>query len=149
MSRSLNAGAPHTRLTRVLLGVAGLILVGGGGVIALLNNQIRGLQAVVQAKEAQVGSNEQVAQRYQTTLDSYNDTTRKLQFLETSVTTKSYVPTLLQQLQALAAANRLTVQAVRPSQAPPLPPPAPKADGQSGAGGRRERRQEGAALRHA
>ena len=41
--------------------------------------------------------------------------TSRVAFLEASVTEKSYVPTLLQQLQTLAAATHLTVMSVQPS----------------------------------
>ena len=110
----------------VLAGGAGLILLGGGGLILGLNSQITSLQTVAQQKEAEVGSSEQIAKRYQTTLDSYNETQSRIKFLEASVSPKSYVPTLLGQLQSLAAATHLTVMAVRPAPPPPTAAPVAK-----------------------
>lgn len=113
------------RLTQAFVAVAVLVFAVGVGVLFLLQTHIQTLQKSARDKEAQVGSNEQVAQRYQTTLEEYNQTLSHIQFLEASVSQKSYVPTLLQQLQRLAQTNHLTVTAVRPAPAAPPPPVAP------------------------
>lgn len=113
------------RLTQAFVAVAVLVFALGGSVLFLLQTRIHTLQKSARDKEAQVGSNEQVAQRYQATLEEYNQTLSHIQFLESSVSQKSYVPTLLQQLQRLAQANHLTVTAVRPAPAAPPPPAAP------------------------
>lgn len=126
MSLSPNAAPGGAKkLMMALMGAAGLVLVGGGGLLFALNSQATSLQTVAQQKEKEVGSNQQIAKRYQSTLDSYNETQSRIKYLETSVSAKSYVPTLLKQLQTLAADTHLTVMAVRP--APPTPPPAPAA----------------------
>jgi len=126
MSLSPNAApAGAKKLMLALMGAAGLVLVGGGGLLFALNSETTSKQTIAQQKEKEVSGSEQIAQRYQTTLDSYNDTQSRIKFLETSVSAKSYIPTLLGQLQTLATATNLTVTAVRP--APPAPPPAPAA----------------------
>ncbi len=102
------------RVTQVLMIVAGLTLVVGVGLLFMMNARISALQKSARDKEAKVGSNEQIARRYDATMATYNATKARAQFLETSVSAQSYVPTLLQQLQGLAAQTHLTVDAVRP-----------------------------------
>ena len=131
MAQSPNAGpsaaAGAKKLMLMLSGGAGLVLLGGGGLLVGLNSELTGRQTLAGQKEAEVGSNEQIAKRYQTTLDNYTDTQGRIKFLESSVTPKSYVPTLLGQLQSLAASTHLLVTSVRPAAPPPpAPPPAPK-----------------------
>lgn len=114
MSKSPNNAASPKRTTQILMGAAGLVLVAGGGLAFLMNSQISHMQQTINAKEAEVGSNEQVAQRYQQTLEAYNATAAKTHYLEASVSAKSFVPTLLKQLQGLAAQTHLSVTSVRP-----------------------------------
>lgn len=114
MSKSPNSVASTKRTTQILMGAAGLVLVAGGGIAVLINTQIGQMQQTISAKEAEVGSSEQVAQRYQQTLDTYNATASKTHFLESAVAAKSFVPTLLKQLQGLAAQTHLAVTSVRP-----------------------------------
>lgn len=130
MSKSPNTSPK--RLTQILLGTAGLVLVAGGGGALLINSQISAMQQTITDMENQVGTSEQVANKYQSTLDEYNATATKTHYLESSVSAKSFVPTLLKQLQGLATQTHLTVTAVRPglitTPAPPKPAAAP-ADG--------------------
>ena len=119
------AKAPIKRLIPILLGGAGLVLLGGGGILVGLNSKLTSLQTSAQQKDAEVSSSEQIAHRYQATQDSYNQTQAHIQFLETSVSDKAFVPTLLAQLQSLAAQTHLTVSAVRPTASPPAAAPAP------------------------
>ncbi|BDI33000.1 hypothetical protein CCAX7_50510 [Capsulimonas corticalis] len=114
-------GAAPKKVAQALAGVAGVILIGGSGAVFGLNSQITSLNNKAQTREAEVGSSEQVTRRYQTTLDSYNETLGKIQDLESSVSQSSYVPTLLQQLQTLASSTHLTVAAVRPMPTAPAP----------------------------
>ncbi len=126
------SGAPSmARVTQVLMIVAGVTLVVGIAILCLMNARIGDLQKTARDKEAKVGSNEQIARRYDATLATYNATKARAQFLETSVSAKSYVPTLLQQLQSLASQTQLTVDAVRPGAitAPVVAKPAGSADG--------------------
>lgn len=125
---------PAKRLIPILLSGAGLVLLGGGGILAGLNSKLTSLQTSAQQKEAEVSSNQQIAHRYQTTLDTYTQTQAHTQYLETSVSEKSYVPTLLAQLQGLAAQTHLTMSAVRPSAPPPAAAPAAAASSPSSAG---------------
>ena len=122
-----NPNAPATKkLMLILAGGAGLVLLGGGGLLVGLNSELANRQTLAGQKEVEVGSSEQIAKRYQTTMDDYNDTQGRIKFLESSVSPKSYVPTLLGQLQSLATATHLTMTSVRPAAPPPAPPPAAK-----------------------
>jgi Tfp pilus assembly protein PilO len=116
------------RLIPVLLGGAGLVMLGGGGILVGLNSKLTTLQTSAQQKDTEVSSSQQVAHRYQATLDNYNQTQAHIKYLETSVSDKSYVPTLLAQLQGLAAQTHLTVSAMRPSEVA-APAAAPAAAG--------------------
>ena len=129
MAQSRNVNTPTKKLMMILMGGAGMVLLGGGGLIVGLNSKVTSLQTFAQQKEGEVGSSEQIARRYQTTLDAYTQTQSRIKFLEASVSAKSYVPTLLGQLQSLAAATHLTVMAVRPAAPPPPAPPAARPAG--------------------
>ena len=120
------------RLIPVLLGGTGLVLLGGGGILVGLNSKLTSLQTSAQQKDAEVSDSEQIAHHYQATLDSFNQTQAHIQYLETSVSERSYVPTLLAQVQALAAQTHLSVAAVRPTAPPPAAAPAPAASTDSG-----------------
>ena len=116
---------PAKRLIPILLGGAGLVLLGGGGVLVGLNSKLTSLQTTAQQKDAEVSASQQIAHRYQATWNTYTQTQAHIQYLETSVSDKSYVPTLLAQLQGLAAQTHLSMSAVRPSLPPPAAAPAP------------------------
>lgn len=130
---SRSSAAPSmARVTQVLMIVAGAALVMGAVVLLLMHARINNLQKSALDKEAKVGSNEQIARRYDATLATFNATKARAQFLESSVSAKSYVPTLLQQLQELAAQTHLSVDAVRPG--PILAPVVAKAAAPSDSG---------------
>lgn len=123
--RGLKAAPAAKQMMVALAGVAGVILLGGGGVLMGLNSHLAALQTIARQKQTQVDGSEGIAKRYLTTQAAYTETQDRIQCLEASVPPKSYVPTLLGQLQALAATTHLNVLAVRPA-APP-PPAAPVA----------------------
>ena len=140
MSKSPNNGAAASakKVTQAFAGLAVLTLAAGGGLVFWLNGQIGACQAAAASKEAEVGSSEQVTKRLDTTKATYDQVNSRIAVLEASVSEKSFVPTLLQQLQTLAAQTHLTVASVQPSaiSTPAPPPPPPKsADGGSGGGG--------------
>jgi hypothetical protein len=119
------------RLTAILFAVSAVILIAGGAGLYVLQAKIAAADKQVEEKQAQVGSNEQITRRYQSTLDNYNTTMEQLKYLEPSVDKKNYVPTLVQQLQRVSQADHLKVVAVRPSAIadPPAPKVADNADG--------------------
>ncbi|MEO7719242.1 MAG: hypothetical protein ABIY70_23835 [Capsulimonas sp.] len=123
MLKNLSAtGASPKKIAQGLAGFGGLILICGSAGVLALNSQISALRNKADTREAEVGSSEQVAKRFELTQNSYNETLEQIKDLESSVSQSSYVPTLLQQLQALAASTHLTVSAVRPLPPPPPPP---------------------------
>lgn len=124
-SPTFSAPKPAKRLIPILLGAAGVVLLGGGGILVGLNSKLTTLQTSAQQKDAEVSSSEQVAHRYQTTLDNYNQTQAHIQYLESSVSDRAYVPTLLAQVQALAAQTHLSVASIRPTASAPVALPAP------------------------
>jgi hypothetical protein len=134
MAQSLNpkAAPAAKKLMMALMGGAGLVLLGGGGVLVGLNSHLSGLQTTARQKQQEVDGSEGIAKHYLSTQDAYTQTQSRMQCLEASVSPKSYVPTLLGQLQALAATTHLDVQAVRPAAPAPPVPPAPS---HSAAGG--------------
>jgi Tfp pilus assembly protein PilO len=101
-------------IVKVLVVVAVLVLFAGGALVYLMNSQITDMSNTLSGKESEVGGKQQVASQYNATLDLYNKTAARTQFLEASVTPKSFVPTLLSQLQALAAQTRLQVLDIHP-----------------------------------
>lgn len=109
-----SAIAVTRKVTQVTLLFAIVILLAGGGGLYLLNNKIGDEQKVEAAKMAEVGSNRQIASRYQTALATFTQTESQLQYLEAPVPQKEYVPTLLEQLQSLAKSTDLIVDSVRP-----------------------------------
>lgn len=131
-SFSPNAVPPAKRLMMALMGGAGLILLGGGGALVGLNSHLTALQTIVRQKQTEVDGSEGIAKRYVSTQAAYTETQGRIQYLEASVSPKSYVPTLLGQLQTLAATTHLNVVSVRPTA---IAPPAPPASARPAAGG--------------
>ncbi|MBV9849327.1 MAG: hypothetical protein JO250_06540, partial [Armatimonadetes bacterium] len=141
MSKSPNAGVVGAagnpkKITQAFVGIAALTFAAGGGLAFWLNGQISSGQGVAAGKEKEVGSSEQIAMRLGATQAAYDRTRSRIADLESSVSEKSYVPTLLQQLQSLAATTHLTVMSVHPSAiAAPPPPPAPAKAAEGGSSG--------------
>jgi Tfp pilus assembly protein PilO len=102
------------QMSMALLGTFGLIFAVGAGLAYLLFSQISRSETDVMNLQAQAGSSAQITKRYESTMQSYNDTVGKLSFLEASVAANQYVPTLLQQLQTLAQAAHLQVTSFKP-----------------------------------
>ena len=115
MSKSLKIPAMGTkRLSTVLIASAGAILLAGcGGLYLLQSHQAEANQAVAD-REKQVGTNEMIAKRYQTTLDTYNVNMEQIKYLEPSMSQESFVPTLIQQLQEITNSDHLKLNSVRP-----------------------------------
>lgn len=124
LNQSLKAAPAGKRLMMALMGGAGLILLGGGGALVGMNSHLAGLQTTVRQKQQEVDGSEGIAKRYVSTQEAYTQTQSRIQYLEASVSSKSYVPTLLGQLQTLAATTHLSVMAVRPAPPAPFAPPA-------------------------
>lgn len=124
LNQNFRAAPITKRLMMALMGGAGLILLGGGGALVGLNSHLASLQTTARQKQQEVDGSEGIAKRYLSTQAAYTQTQSRMECLEASVSPKSYVPTLLGQLQALAATTHLSVTAVRPAPPAPFAPPA-------------------------
>ncbi len=116
------------RLTQSMAGIAAILLVVAGGVLYLLNNSIQSATKEEADKAAQVGSAQQVAEKYQATLTDYNATCSQLQFVEKSIAPNAYIPTLVPQIEHLAQSYDLNVSAIRPGPVSAAPAPAASTD---------------------
>jgi Tfp pilus assembly protein PilO len=105
------------------IGAAAAMFVLGGGLTFWLNGKIQALEVQHAKITSEVGGSEQIADKLQNTQAIYTQTCQEISMLDHSVTQKSYVPTLLQQLQTLATKNDLTLTSVQPSEiTSPVPP---------------------------
>jgi Tfp pilus assembly protein PilO len=125
MPKSLSVKINAKNITQVFAGAAGLSFVAGAGLVFWLNQSLAAEQMSHAGLETQVGSSEKIAKQLQDTQAVYTQTSAKLAMLETSVTQKSYVPTLLQQIQTLAGSTHLTITNLHPGEMATPPPPAP------------------------
>lgn len=83
--------------------------------------QVRGVEAQLNAKEKEVSESSKIARNLEESRLAFLDTRAQIRYLETSVSTQAYVPTLLEQLESLGKSVNLHVQGVRP-QAPKAAP---------------------------
>lgn len=108
--------------------IIGFLVLSGGGLYFWQSQELGELETEVRAKQVEVESGEKIARRLEAVMDDYNKTQGELRFLETSVTAKEYVPTMLRQTEQLAKSVNLKVLAVRPRMEPaPEPPKDPDA----------------------
>ena len=115
MSKSLNAGttAAPKRSRRPSPGSPVLTLAAGGGLVFWLNGADR--RGPGHGRQPGGAGRQQRAGRQAPGRDAkptYDQMQSRIAILEASVSEKSFVPTLLQQLQTLAAATHLTVSSV-------------------------------------
>lgn len=115
MDKSIDSKiASHARMIVPLFVVAGLLFAGGG---ALLFWQFR-LQCAADKefadKSRAVGTDNDIAKRYQSAFDDYHSALAPLQHLETPVSANSFVPTLVQQLHQLSTADNIDIIAIKP-----------------------------------
>lgn len=107
-----------------------VLLVGGAAVIALLIclavgavglGQISAVHADLEAKKAQVQDGRHIARSMAASEAAYQNALQELKYLEQTVSTRAYIPTLLKQLEALGKEVNLKVAAVRPIKQPVQP----------------------------
>jgi Tfp pilus assembly protein PilO len=124
--------------TVALLGAAFLGVLAGGG--ALLYQQQHSLAAVTRQlrdKEQQRDESARLASRLAETELRFKEDRDKLKFLESSLPSMAYVPTLLKQIERLGKDTKNTVRGVRPEMAPktPVRPAVRRTDPEAGEGG--------------
>ena len=107
------------------------MLLAGGSVVALLlciavvvvgMSQISAARAELAEKQAQVEDGRQFARLLEASERNYYEALNELRHLEKSATPRSYIPTLLKQLEALGKSVNLRVTGVRPIPEQPKPP---------------------------
>ena len=131
--------SPGSRGLMALIVVAGVIFVGCALGYVAAAGKIGAIRDDLAAKQKKVEESTQIAQKLEKSKYTFEDTKSQIRFLETSVSTEDYVPTLLKQLEDLAKSVDLKVMEVRPSPEVKGRRPKPAADGSSSG---RFRRQE-------
>lgn len=76
--------------------------------------KLRAVATELKSKEQQVADAERVAKTLEESRLRYLDTRAQIRYLESSVSTQAYVPTLLKQLEQLGRSVKLKVVSVRP-----------------------------------
>ncbi|MGC4045555.1 MAG: type 4a pilus biogenesis protein PilO [Armatimonas sp.] len=103
--------------------VTGAILLGSVGVWFWQNGDLEAKAKIVQAKHDQVEHGERVARRLDEVKTEHEGTANKLKFLESAVSGKTYVSTMLKQIEDMAVAEKLKVLRFDPKHEPAPPPP--------------------------
>ena len=97
-----------------LIVTAAVVFFGCALIFVAAEGKIKAQEAKRTDMEKQVADSRQIAQKLEQTKLTYADTCSQIRFLESSVSTQSYVPTLLQQLERLGHSVNLKVLGVRP-----------------------------------
>ncbi|MEJ5298552.1 MAG: hypothetical protein WHZ52_11000 [Armatimonadota bacterium] len=121
-----------------------LMLLAGGSVVALLlciavvvvgMSQISSVRAELAEKQAQVEDGRQFARLLEASERNYYQALDELRHLEKSATPRSYIPTLLKQLEELGKSVNLRVTGVRPIPDQPRPQRKSSQEGEEGKNG--------------
>ena len=111
-----------TRTTTMLAAVAAVLFFATIMTYMVCSGHLRSVALELQDKQKQVDDSTKIAMRLNDAEQSYLQAQGELGYLETSVATHAYVPTLLEQLERLGREMDLRVVSVRPQVAPPPPP---------------------------
>lgn len=98
----------------VLIIIAVVIFFGCSLGYLAVAGKLRSTAAEMQAKEKKVTESKEIAQKLEESKLDYLDARSQIRFLESSVTTSAYVPTLLKQIESLGKSVNLNVIGVRP-----------------------------------
>lgn len=104
-------------LAALLVGLA----AGGGGLLYQQEISLGNTVKQLQEKEKQRDESARIASRLADTEARYKQDTDQLKFLEASLPSAAYVPTLLKQIEQLCKDTHNEVRSVRPDAAPPKP----------------------------
>lgn len=110
---------PNTRTITMLAAAAAALLFVGVFAYTACSHRLNVASAELQNKQKQVEDSKKIAWRLNDARDGYLKAQNELKFLETSVSTSEYVPTLLKQIERLAKSYNLKVVSIRPTKAPP------------------------------
>ena len=121
---------PSPKLLVVMIVAAAFVFVGCGTGYYLAARKVAIARAEMNGKKKQVDAAQEMAGRLEKSRLAYLDAASQIRFLESSVSTKAYVPTLLRQLEFLAKSVDLRVVSVRPQPKVEPPPDTEKSDAQ-------------------
>jgi|GEM_PF-460978 Tfp pilus assembly protein PilO len=104
-----------TKQTCAILGaLSALTLAGAVGLYVWQAGEIAKVEDLVNKKNQEVSSGERIAGRLMELESEYESMQNQLRFLESSVSEREYIPTMLKQVEQLAKQVNLKVSAVRP-----------------------------------
>ncbi|MHB9036118.1 MAG: type 4a pilus biogenesis protein PilO [Armatimonadota bacterium] len=105
---------PSSKGVTALIIVAVVIFFGCTLAYLAAAGKLKSAAAEMAAKEKNVAESKEIAQKLEESKLNYLDSRSQIRFLESSVTTEAYVPTLLKQLEFLGRSVNLRVIGVRP-----------------------------------
>ncbi|MGC8861618.1 MAG: type 4a pilus biogenesis protein PilO [Armatimonadota bacterium] len=105
-----------TKGVTVLIIIAVVILFGCVLAYLAAAGKLNSAVAEMETKAKQVGQSRAIAQKLEASKLAYLDARSQVRYLEASVSTQEFVPTLLKQLEQLGRSVNLKVLGVRPSQ---------------------------------
>lgn len=124
--------ASHRTIT-VLIVVAGVLFLVAVMTYVMMNGKLSDALAEMQQKQKQVEGNHQIAKRLKSAEETYLRAQNEIGFLETSVSSEAYVPTMLKQLESLGKSLNMRVVSVRPEPPAAAAPPPIKRTSEEGA----------------
>lgn len=110
---------PGSKGIMALIIVAAVIFVGGVLAGFGVAGKMKNTKAEYEAKLEKVEESKEIAQKLEKSRLEYQDALSQIRFLETSVSTEAYVPTLLKQIEALSTSVNLKVTEVKPTKEVP------------------------------
>jgi Tfp pilus assembly protein PilO len=118
MFRNLEVGSCHLasrKQMQILTSIFALVFVAGCGLLYGMQVKQQAYDKLAADRQAIAGTNQDIAGRYTATLNSYNTTMDELKYVEAPTVIENYVPTLVQQLERMSAADHVKLTGVRPS----------------------------------
>ena len=112
-------GGPNPKFYAVLVVVA---LLGGAGLDYVAYGKVQSSQQKLDAIKSEQESIAKVPERLKQSQANLTSTQEGLRHLEQGVPSSAYVPTMMQELEALGNSCNVTVTSVRPALAPPAAP---------------------------
>ena len=112
---------PSSKGVTMLIIVAAVLFVGCVLGYVAAAGKLNSASKQLAAKTKEVNESEQIAQKLEKSKLEYLDAGSQLRYLESSVSTQAYVPTLLKQLEYLGKSTNLKVLGVKPEKPKPKP----------------------------
>lgn len=107
---------PGSRGVVILIAVAVVIFIGGVLEYAGMSAKLGTAREELKTKLEKVSQSKEIAQKRDQAKLNYDDTVSQLGFLEASVSSEAYVPTLLKQIEKLAKTTNLKVKSIAPEE---------------------------------